>query len=144
MSRDSHLHQDPQVDESNVDLDQNTLDQLVELVNSPVKHVYQDGPSTIIEFENGQTLPLQGGGLEILNYNEPKCSFCGKARSEVKALAAPPNKEEPAICPDCAIGYVELFGQHGIPIEINISKIAPKLAEQLAGLRSEISPEGEK
>lgn len=145
MSRDRDLHQELEVDSPEVVIDHKVLDQLVELVKSPYKRIYQDGPMTVIEFENGQTLPLQGGGSQIINYTEPSCSFCGRSRSEVPALAAPPDKIEPAICSDCAIGYVELFGQHGVEINLNISSIAPKLAEQLAaGLRSQTRPEGDK
>lgn len=144
MSRDRDLHDDSVVNSPDVAIDHKVLDELVELVKSPYKSIHRDGPMTVIEFENGQVLPLQGGGAQIINYTEPCCSFCGRSRSEVPALAAPPDKEEPAICSDCAVGYVELFAEHGVAIELNISKIAPKVAEAIAGLGSQHShPEGD-
>lgn len=129
--------------ESEVVVDQELLAQLVELFQQPVKLIYQDGPTTVIEFNDGQKLPLHGGGAKVTDYVEPSCSFCRRSQSELPALAAPPNTNSPAICPDCAIGYVELFAQSGIEIKLNVS-IAPKLAEALAGLRSQNSPECDK
>lgn len=141
MSKEPIAPQDSEVRQP--ELDQGVLNELVELVQSPYKKIYQDGPMTVIEFENGQILPLQGGGSLITSIEEESCSFCGQARSQVAALASAPEREDLLICPDCATGFVELFAKHGVAINLNIPA-APELAEALASLRSRAQPEGEK
>lgn len=115
-------------------VDETELEKLIGLSKEPVKVFTKANGMTVIEFEDGTTLPLHGGGGQILNYKEPRCSFCNRTKDEAKFLAAPSHSNEPLICPDCAVNYVELFASHGVEIQLNISKISPALADQLASL----------
>lgn len=122
-----------------INISKSDLDKLMELANSPIKRIYSEGHTTMIEFENGQLLPLYGGGSEILDHKELSCSFCNRVRSEVGHLAAPPDRDDPLICPDCAVMFVELFLEHGVEIKLDITNIAPDLADQLSKLSDQTS-----
>lgn len=111
-----------------------SIEDLVQLANKPLKNITNTETSTVIEFEDGELLTLNGGGAQILDYTEPHCSFCNRARSEVELLAAPPHKNDPLICPECAVAFIELFASYGIELNLNISKISPDLAKQISSI----------
>lgn len=124
------------VDPLKVDTSSLNIENLIELASKPVKNISSSSGSTVVEFEDGELLTLNGGGAQILDYKEPHCSFCNRTRSEVELLAAPPHKNEPLICPDCAVAFVELFAAHGVELKLNISKISPELAKQVSSFTS--------
>lgn len=112
------------------------IKKLVERIKQPVKNIRQEGPLTLVELEDGTTLPLLGGIFELANYNVPTCNFCGKSGDEVY-LFTPDDKNY--ICKDCTILALETFGSNGLTIDLNLSKIAPQLAEQLMGTKKDNS-----
>lgn len=101
---------------------------MIELFHSPVKTIRQDGTTTIVEFENGQTVPLYGGGLEI-NYKPPTCSFCGKEGTDEKPLFTIDDKS--FICLECNILAMETFLKNGADINLNIGEAFPEAIEEI-------------
>lgn len=110
--------------------DEQEIQKITELIKQPVKSIRKEGPLTIVELEDGTTLPLVGGGFELTGYSVPKCNFCGKP-GDSAYLFSPDDKNY--ICKDCTVLALETFGAYGLEIDLNLSKIAPKMAEQLMG-----------
>ena len=110
------------------------LKKLAEKINQPVKNIMQEGKFTLVELEDGTTLPLLGGIFELENCNIPTCNFCGKSGDETY-LFSPDDKNY--ICKDCTIIALEAFGSYGLPIDLNLSKIAPDLAKRLINSKEE-------
>ena len=100
---------------------------LAKKINQPVKKISKEGPLTLVELEDGTTLPLLGGIFE-LETNIPVCNFCNKSSIETFLFT---KDDKSYICKDCTILALETFGSNGLEIDLNLSKIAPKLAQQL-------------
>jgi hypothetical protein len=100
---------------------------LQEKLNQQVKNIKQEGNITLVELEDGTTLPLIGG-ISELKMKIPSCNFCGKDSSEVFLYT---KDDETYICKDCTIQALEAFGSNGLTIDLNLSKISPQLAEKL-------------
>lgn len=93
------------------------LKYMVELFDSPVKEIYKKNGTTIIEFENGKCVPLYGEEI-TLNYDTPKCSFCGSPSIGKEPLYSPDDKV--FICKECAVLAVETFANNGFQINIKV------------------------
>ena len=105
-----------------MDIQNDTIQNLIELTNKKVKSIREEGASTIIEFEDGEILPLFGGGALITEQIKlPECSFCGREQSKGFPLMGPPGKDDPMICSVCAAKAVEIFIKHGVEVELDIS-----------------------
>lgn len=111
-----------------------TIKNLIELIKKPVKSINNDGPTTLIEFEDGEILPLFGGGAVLPEVQTPKCSFCGREQSPGFPLMGPPHKDDPLICSSCASKSVEIFIKNGVEIELDVSYFPEHFKNKLLGL----------
>lgn len=96
------------------------IQKLVELTKQEIVEIRQEGQSTVVEFADGQILPLFGGGAEIVDLQPVVCSFCGVEQSDENPLMAPPGKKEPCICSKCACRAVEIFVENGVDVELDL------------------------
>lgn len=117
------------------------MDDLQKTINQPIKNIIKDNNTTIIEFEDGTKLPLVNTNMQIDYENSPKCVFCGKHSYETW-LCTLDNKTY--ICKDCTTMALETFGANGVAIDLNLSKIAPKMADKLMGQMKDIQKETKK
>lgn len=102
-------------------LSEKQIQKLVELTKQEVVDIRKEGQTTIVEFADGQILPLYGGGAELENAQpEPTCSFCGVEQTSENPLIAPPGKSNPCICSKCACRAVEIFVNHGVDVELDL------------------------
>jgi hypothetical protein len=90
---------------------------MVELFKSPVKRIYKQNDVNIIEFQNGITVPLYGAEIP-LNYDIPKCNFCGNPAIGDEPLYSPDDKT--FICKDCAILAIETFANNGFEVNLKV------------------------
>lgn len=112
-------------------LQQDQIQKLVELTKKEIVDIRQEGQTTVVEFDDGQILPLFGGGTEIADAQpEPVCSFCGTEQSRENPLMAPPEKSEPCICSKCACRAVELFVYNGVDVELDLPITEDTLVEK--------------
>lgn len=101
-------------------LNEEQLQKLVELTKQEIVEIREEGQSTVVEFADGQILPLYGGGATILDLQpDPTCSFCGVEQDSDNPLIAPPGKNDPCICSKCACRAVEIFVEHGVTVELD-------------------------
>lgn len=120
----------------------NKLEEIKELIKQDVKDIQYHGQMTTIEFENGQLLPLYGGvaGIEQTTQKIPECSFCGNESKEGKPLVSLNDKNDPLICPDCAIETLKTFIENGIEIELDLSSFASEeLIEEILNNEENLS-----
>lgn len=74
--------------------------------------------------------------------DEPRCSFCGRSRSEVGILIIGPDGAN--ICDECAKLCVEMTDEQGARKNPSAAPMSPaKVASTAAGLRTEKNPEPE-
>lgn len=115
-------------------LDENKIKELSDLVKQPIKNIKQEGQMTVIEFENGKTLPLFGGsaGLEGLKNLIHECSFCGNVGTKDDPVVSLNGKDNPLICSNCTSLALKTFIQNGIEIELDITdSIEPELVDKM-------------
>lgn len=103
------------------------LKKLIELTKSKVVSIKNVDSGTLIEFENGEVLPLVGGSFTLENVEFPKCSFCGREQTENFPLIGPPDRDFPLICSKCTSIAMETFIKHNIEVEIDISHLYDSL-----------------
>jgi hypothetical protein len=90
------------------------VEKLIELTNKKVKNIYKELGSTIIEFENGEKIPLMGEMSIINSIDKIKsCSFCGTEQTDKNLLLSPDEKEEPLICFKCIKSGMDIFISKG-------------------------------
>ncbi|AEO93926.1 gp683 [Bacillus phage G] len=112
----------------------NKIEELQKLVNQEIKNITYEGQMTIVEFVDGQILPLYGG---VAGISEPLkairyCSFCGNEGTKEKPVVSLNSKDDPLICPDCAINAIQTLIENGIEVELDISSLASnELLEKL-------------
>ncbi|MNM69998.1 hypothetical protein D3C81_816160 [compost metagenome] len=122
-----------------MELNDDVVKNLVELTKKKIKSINKQGSATIIEFENGEIIPLFGGQGDLNELTiEPTCSFCGIQQSNNNPLMGPPNKTEPLICAQCATKAVETFVQNGIEIELDVSIFPDSLKHNFLNGGSEV------
>ena len=110
------------------------IEKLETLLNQPIKSIRKEGQITILEMNDGTILPLIGGMFELSEFKVLQCNFCGVANYD-DYLYTPDDKNY--ICKGCTIKALETFGSNGIPIDLNLSKISPDLAKQLASTKTD-------
>ena len=92
------------------------LTSILNSIQSGLKQVTARDGITFLEFQDGNTVNLAGGGYVL--HSAPACSFCGLATQH---LMAPPRQDTPLICPSCAVAAIETFAKNGIRIELNLT-----------------------
>ena len=108
--------------------DNERIKELQDLVNQPVKNITYEGQMTIVEFENGQILPLYGGGgsldgtVNLIKY----CAFCGNEGTDENPVVSLNPQDDPLICPSCVSKAMQVLIENGIDMEIDISKLVPQ------------------
>lgn len=104
------------------------LEEISKLIKQPVKRIQREGQLTIIEFEDGQTLPLYGNTSEIQGIKAQihECSFCGTVGTKEKPVVSLNRQNDPLICSKCASFAIELFVKNGIEVELDISQAFSK------------------
>lgn len=117
------------------------MDNLQKTISQPIKNIVKDNGITVIEFEDGTKLPLVNTNIQIDYEHAPKCIFCGKHSYETW-LCTLDNKTY--ICKDCTTQALETFGANGVEINLNLSKIAPKMADKLMGQIKNVQNEVDK
>lgn len=123
-------------------INENKLKEIKELFKQEVKNITYEGQMTIIEFENGEILPLYGGvaGIEHTNQKILLCSFCQKESTKEKPLVSLNEENEPLICPDCATSIIKIFVENGIEIELDISNmVSEDLIEKIINQNEDLS-----
>lgn len=58
-----------------------------------------------------------------------RCIYCNKSEDEIYMISLNGIQY---ICKDCLIECLELMGSYGIPISLNLKKLAPEFAEKLS------------
>jgi hypothetical protein len=116
-----------------MNLDKEEIDKMVDLFNSPVKNIYRENNSTIVEFQNGKTIPLYGQSFEI-ETNGPKCNFCKEPSNGLIFTV----DDENYICLQCTLIALEVFVQNGADIQINLTDNFPGLAKQIKKLSNNL------
>lgn len=114
------------------------MDNLQKTINQPIKNIIKDNEITVIEFEDGTKLPLVNTNIQIDYEHSPKCIFCGKHSYETWLCTL---DDKTYICKDCTVKALETFGANGVAIDLNLSKIAPKMANKLVGQIGDIQKE---
>lgn len=106
-------------------LDEEKIKELSELIKQPIKEIREEGPVTILEFENGQFLPLYGGaaGMEGMKVQVHNCSFCGSPGTKESPVVSLNKENDPVICSSCATMAIKLFINNGVEIELDITDI---------------------
>ena len=120
------------------ELDKNKLEEIQNLIKKDVKNITYEGMMTIIEFEDGQILPLYGGvaGIEGLAATVRSCSFCGKEASNERPVVSLNENDEPLICPDCVAHAVKTLIQNGIEVNIDLTDmVSQDIIEKMLGKR---------
>lgn len=110
------------------------LDQIKKLVNNQnVKNITYEGQMTIIEFENGEILPLYGGVAAVDTKQKiSSCSFCGKTGTVEKPVVSLNENDDPLICSSCAVQAIKTLVESGIEVELDITNlVSPKTIEKL-------------
>ncbi|MFW6242952.1 MAG: ClpX C4-type zinc finger protein [bacterium] len=121
-------------------MEQEEINKLVKLVNSNIKNIKEEGNNRIIEFENGQVLPIYGEQVE-LDINIPTCNFCGNPGNNKEPLFSIDDKS--FICKECVILALETYIEKGINIDINISDSFSEVKEQLQKLSNNIQDQSD-
>ncbi|MNJ90007.1 hypothetical protein D3C87_75980 [compost metagenome] len=104
-------------------IDEEKIKELSELIKQPIKEIREEGQVTILEFENGQYLPLYGGqaGMKGLQQKVHNCSFCGSPGTKESPVVSLNKENDPVICSSCATTAIKLFVNNGIEIELDIT-----------------------
>ena len=102
--------------------------ELQELLSEDVKDIRNDNGITYITFEDGRILTLVGNISEMKDFQIEKCNFCGKTRLETYLF----ENNGSYICQDCTILALETFAQNGLPIDLNLNKLAPDMVDKLS------------
>lgn len=112
-------------------MNEKDLNKISSLFKSEIKDIIKDKGSTIIEFEDGQILPLYGESQE-LKIRIPECNFCGSLGEKNEPLFT--INGDSYICKNCVLLALETYISNGIVIDIKIDKDFPNVAEQLKQL----------
>lgn len=106
-------------------IEDSKLKEIQTLINKEVKNISYEGQVTIIEFEDGQILPLYGGvaGVEGIKNPVRYCSFCGNEAHEKNPVASLNKDDDPLICRDCTVKIIQTFIENNIELEIDLSNI---------------------
>jgi hypothetical protein len=115
----------------------NEIEKLVELFNSPVKSIKYESNMTIVEFQNGQTVPLYGGTMPI-QLQGTVCTFCGLPKDQVFT-----TNDKAYICKECLVLGIRTLLENGVNIDINISDLFPDAASQIKRFDQNITNMGE-
>ena len=96
----------------------NDLDSLVELFKNPVNTIKREDGSTVVEFESGEKVKLNGIPTEF-NQKIPVCSFCGVPSVNEFLFT---SNDEVYICKQCISLAIKTFLQNGIDVDIPITQ----------------------
>lgn len=118
-------------------INEDKLEEIKKLVQDEVKNIDYQGNMTIIEFENGQILPLYGGiaGIENTKQKLRLCSFCNNESVKDKPLISLTKNDEPLICVDCIKLAIQTCLENGIDIELDLTNVMSQ--ELIEGLMKE-------
>lgn len=106
--------------------DKKHIEQLSKQLQKPVKNISHEGLNTIIEFEDGDIIPLYGGGgIPIEGIKNPVfyCSFCGVEGTKDFPVVQLNDKSKSCICSKCSINAIETFVENGIEIELDLTNL---------------------
>jgi hypothetical protein len=99
-------------------VDQELIKKVLDTTKKKIKNINYEEKNTIIEFEDGECLVLNGGVNNLHLKHNIRCSYCGSERSKSLPLISSDIMESVFICPKCAAQALSLFINSGIDIEI--------------------------
>lgn len=114
--------------------------ELISLFDSQVKNISRENDTTIIEFENGQVIPIYGEQISI-NSSIPVCSFCNLPGDSESPLFT--VNEENYICKDCTILSLETFLKNGIDIDFKLDGNFKEVEKQIKNFNENMHKVGE-
>jgi hypothetical protein len=90
-----------------------------DLLTKKVKNISVNNGNTEINFENGETLKLDGQPFDLpKEVNIPTCDFCGHPADKGSPLFSVDNKN--FICKDCVLLAYKTYVSNGISMPIDI------------------------
>ena len=96
---------------------------------------YFSVPIKKLQEADGYILITLDDDTKLLYPKQEQCIACG--RFSFQSPLCKISDQDIFLCADCAVHIVENFGNAGVPIDLNISKAMPKLAEQVNSLVKE-------
>lgn len=106
-------------------IDNSKIKELQELVKKKVKNISYEGQMTIVEFEDGEILPLYGGiaGIQGPVKAFRQCSFCGSEGTKDSPVVSLNQNDDPLICSSCVSQAAKTLIENGVDMEIDISNL---------------------
>jgi hypothetical protein len=116
-------------------MENNEIEELKKLIDSPIANITRNDSSTIIEFENGVILPLYGGSFEA-ELEIPTCFLCNQPGDNDPLFTIDDKKH---ICKKCTILALETFIKNGVQIDLNLGDAFPDISEQINKLNENLN-----